>query len=286
MNTGSLSGRSVIITGASRGLGEAIACRFAAEGAQLKLVARSRHDLERVAAACRVAGAECSIHCVDVEVNSQVRQLARAVGPVDVLVNCAGIHGPIGSLIETNVDQWEHGLQANLMGTVYTCHAFIPGMVKKGRGSVINLSGGGATSPRANFSSYATAKAAVVTLTEAIAAEMVQTGVRVNAIAPGMMDTKLQDSVLEAGERSGDHHRMVLAMRSTGEGATPRDVPARLALFLASEESIGLTGKLISAVHDPWQIWDATRIENLAASAWYTIRRLDPFTIKQLTAEP
>jgi 3-oxoacyl-[acyl-carrier protein] reductase len=223
---------------------------------------------------------------VDVSVSGQVRQLAREVGPVDVLVNCAGIHGPIGSFAETNVDDWEHGLQVNLMGTVYMCHEFIPGMVEKGRGSVINLSGGGATAPRANFASYATAKAAVVRLTETIASELAQTGVRVNAIAPGMMDTKLQDSVLEAGERAGDHYRIVLAMRSTGEGATPRDIPAQLALFLASDETIGLTGKLVSAVHDPWQIWDATRIEALTGTAWYTIRRLDPFTLKQLTAEP
>jgi 3-oxoacyl-[acyl-carrier protein] reductase len=219
---------------------------------------------------------------VDVAIGTDVRMLIRELGRIDVLVNCAGIHGPIGPLAETNLHEWEQGLQVNLMGTIYTCREVIPGMVRRGRGSVINLSGGGATAPRANFSSYAVAKVAVVRFTETIAAELNQTGVRVNAIAPGMMDTRLQDTVLAAGDRAGDDYHVVRAMRATGRGATPPDVPAQLALYLASDASTGVTGKLISALHDPWQSWDAMKIESLAGSGWYTIRRLDPFTIGQL----
>ena len=286
MTAGALNGRLALITGGGRGIGEAIANRFAAEGARLALAARSKDELERVAASCRAAGAECSTHAVDVSIRDQVQHLVDAVGPVDVLVNCAGVYGPIGPLPENDMDEWEHGLRVNLMGTVYACRAVIPGMVERGRGSIINLSGGGATAPLPNFSLYAVSKAAVTRLTDTLAAELAGTGVRVNAIAPGAIDTRLQDEVLAAGDRAGGLFQRMREMRETGRGATQPDVPARLALFLASDASVGLTGKLISAPHDPWESWDATRIQSLNGSSWYTIRRLDPFTIGQLGAEP
>ena len=286
MTTGALAGRLAIITGGGRGIGEAIALGFAAEGARLALAARSHDELERVAASCRTAGAECSIHVVDVSVRDQAMELVSAVGPVDVLVNCAGVYGPIGPLVENDLDEWEQGLRINLMGTVYTCRAVTPGMTRRGRGSIINLSGGGATAPLPNFSLYAVSKAAVARLTDTLAAELSGTGVRVNAIAPGAIDTRLQDEVLAAGDRAGALFHRMRQMRDTGQGATPPDVPARLALFLASDASNGLTGKLISAPHDPWESWDEARIEKLNGSGWYTIRRLDPFTIGQLGGEP
>jgi hypothetical protein len=100
------------------------------------------------------------------------------------------------------------------------------------------------------------------------------------------MDTRLQDSVLEAGERAGDHYQFVRTMRETGQGATPPELAAELALFLASDMSLNLSGKLISALHDSWQDWDDADVQRLATSAWYTIRRLDPNTLGHLGAEP
>lgn len=286
MTAGMLSGRQALITGGGRGIGEAIAHCFAGQGARLALAARSGDELERVAASCRAAGAECSTHVVDVSIRDQVQHLVDAVGPVDVLVNCAGVYGPIGPFPENDLDEWERGLRVNLMGTVYACRAVTPGMVERGRGSIINLSGGGATAPLPNFSLYAVSKAAVARLTDTLAAELTGTGVRVNAIAPGAIDTRLQDEVLAAGERAGALYNRMRLMRDTGQGATPPDLPAQLALFLASDASAGLTGKLISAPHDPWKSWDANRIQSLNQSSWYTIRRLDPFTIRQLGDEP
>ncbi len=286
MTAGALSGRRALITGGGRGIGEAIAHCFATEGAALALVARSRDELENVATFCRAAGAECSVHPVDVSNRNQIQQLMQALGPVDVLVNCAGMYGPIGALTENDMDAWEQALRVNLLGTVYTCRAVIPGMVERGRGSIVNLSGGGATMPLPNFSLYAVSKAGVARLTDTLAAELAGTGVRVNAIAPGAIDTRLQDEVLAAGMRAGSLFERMQTMRETGQGATQPEVPARLALFLASDASSGLTGKLISAPHDPWESWDANRIETLNRSPWYTVRRLDPFTIQRLGEEP
>jgi 3-oxoacyl-[acyl-carrier protein] reductase len=286
MTSGALSGRVAIVTGGGRGIGEAIALKFAEQGARLVLAARTSVELQRVAKACRDKGAECSTHIVDVSVRDQVRDLVSAVGSVDVLVNCAGVYGPIGKFIDNDLDDWEHGLRVNLLGTLYACREVLPGMIKRGRGSIINMSGGGATAPLPNFSLYAVSKAAVVRLTDTLAAELKGTGVRVNAIAPGAIDTKLQDEVLAAGDRAGELFARMRSMRDTGKGATPVEVPARLAVFLASDESDGLTGRLVSAPHDPWQTWDPSRIEHIAASSWFTLRRLDPFTVGQLGTEP
>ncbi len=286
MTSGALAGRRALITGGGRGIGEAIARSFAAQGAELVLAARSKGELEHVAAMCRSAGAECTTEVVDVASRDQVKKLVESAYPLDVLVNCAGMYGPIGPLVENDMDEWEHALRVNLMGTVYSCRAAIPGMVERGHGSIINLSGGGATAPLPNFSLYAVSKAAVARLTDTLAAELAGTGVRVNAIAPGLIDTRLQDQALAAGDRAGPLLHRLQEMRDTGQGATDPDVPARLALFLASDESAGLTGKLISAPHDPWEQWDPNRLERLNGSSWYTIRRLDPFTIKQLDGEP
>jgi 3-oxoacyl-[acyl-carrier protein] reductase len=286
MTTGALRGRVALVTGGGRGIGEAIALRFAAEGAQLALAARTAPELESVAEACRAAGAECSTHVVDVSVREQVHELVRTVGGVDVLVNSAGVYGPIGPLVDNDLDEWEQGLRVNLLGTLYTCREVIPGMVQRRRGSIINMSGGGATGPLPNFTLYAVSKAAVARLTDTLSAELAGTGVRMNAIAPGAIDTRLQDQVLAAGERAGDLFHRMRSLRDSGKGATPVDVPARLAVFLASDASEGLTGRIISAPHDPWQSWDANRIQHMAASNWFTLRRLDPFTIGQLGPEP
>src|ERR1700687_370238 len=286
MTVGVLSGRQAIITGAGRGIGEAIALVFAAAVARLALAARTAAELDRVAESCRAAGAECSTYVVDVSIHKEVQDLVMSVGPVDVLVNCAGVYGPIGRLIDNDLDDWEQALRINLLGTLYACREAIPGMVERGRGSIINMSGGGATNPLPNFSLYAASKAAVVRLTDTLAAELKGTGVRLNAIAPGAIDTQLQDQVLAAGERGGEIYQRMRSMRDSGRGATPVDVPARLAVFLASDASECLTGRLISAPHDPWQSWDAEQIERIAASDWYTLRRLDPFTIGRLGAEP
>lgn len=277
------------MTGAGRGIGEAIAVALAREGAAVTLVARTEHEIAAVARRIGEAGGRAQAVPADVsregEAERVVEQAAAAFGPVGVLVNCAGVYGPIGLAHEVDVAEWARALEVNLVGTLRCCRAVIPGMIEQGRGKIINMSGGGATAPLPRFSAYAVSKAAVVRLTETLAAELGGRGIDVNAIAPGAVDTRLQDEVLAAGERAGELYERIRAMRESGAGGTPVELPAALAVFLASDDSDGLTGRLIAAPHDPWREWDRARIEALAGTPWYTLRRVDPHTIRPLKDE-
>ena len=145
-------------------------------------------------------------------------------------------------------------------------------MIKHGSGKIINLSGGGAANPQPCFSAYATSKAAVVRFTETISEEVKGFNIQVNAIAPGGIATRLQDEVIAAGELAGAE-ALAKAKRIKAAGETTLDKPVALSVFLASDESKGLTGKLISAVWDDWQNMGKNASE-LVSSDLYTLRRV------------
>lgn len=282
----SLGGKVALVTGGGRGIGAAIARAFAAEGARVFLVSRTRSELERVASRLATAPSAVGYHAADVSdpraVAAAVEECASSLGPIDVLVNAAGIYGPIGLTWDVDAEEWARAVDVNLMGTLHPCRAVIPGMLERGGGRIINFSGGGATAPLPRFSAYAATKAAVVRLTETLAEELAPHGVMVNAVAPGAIDTTLQDEVIAAGERAGELHERMRRLRENGEGATPMEVPVALAVFLASDAAAGLSGKLVSAPHDGWRDWDADRIAELMARPWLTLRRIDPYTIRPL----
>jgi 3-oxoacyl-[acyl-carrier protein] reductase len=199
-------------------------------------------------------------------------------------VNAAGVYGPIGRTWEVDPEAWWRAHEINVRGTLLACRAALPAMVAGGHGRIINFSGGGATSPLPRFSAYAASKAAVVRLTETLAEELRDQGITVNAIAPGAVDTRLQDEVIAAGDRAGELYGRMRRLREHGEGGVPAELPAALAVFLATDAAAGITGKLISAPHDGWQSWDAARVRELGESAWLTLRRLDPHTLRPLLA--
>ena len=275
-----LQGRYAVITGASLGLGAEIARHFVAAGASVMLCARGTVELEAmraVLAANRRDGQQVLAHAADVASAADVAALFRAAlsafPRLDVLVNNAGVYGPIGRLEEVDVDAWIEAVGVNLFGTVHCCRAALPAMRRAGYGKIINLSGGGATAPLPHLSSYAAAKAAIVRLTETLAIEAADAGIDVNAIAPGALATRLLDEVIEAGpSRAGSaFHQRMLKIRA--EGGTPLSVGASLCVFLASATSDGITGKLISAAWDRWQDWPQ-HLEALRASDAYTLRRI------------
>jgi NAD(P)-dependent dehydrogenase (short-subunit alcohol dehydrogenase family) len=278
-----------LIVGAGRGIGEAIALRFAAEGARLILAARTASELEGVAEKVIAAGGTAHSVVTDVTAPGEIAHLVQksieAFGQIDILVNAAGTYGPIGRVWEIDAHEWENAFSVNLFGPLRLCQTVLPHMIRAGRGKIINFSGGGATSPLSRFSAYGVSKAAVVRLTETLAEEVKEFNIQVNAIAPGAVDTRLQDSVLSAGERAGDLLQRIRRLRETGEGGTPREIPAELAVFLASDDSRNLTGRLISAPNDKWESWTDERIAQIMSQPWFTLRRMDPFTLRPLLEE-
>jgi 3-oxoacyl-[acyl-carrier protein] reductase len=289
VDTPRLQDRVALIVGAGRGIGEAIAVRFAAERAHLILAARTARELETVAKRIRAAGGTALVVATDVTAPEQVANLVQksveTFGHVDILVNAAGIYGPIGRAWEVDAQEWVNTFSVNLFSVFLLCQRVVPHMIRAGRGKIINFSGGGATSPLCRFSAYGVSKAAVVRFTETLAEELKEFNVQVNAIAPGAVDTKLQDSVLAAGEKAGDLLQRISRLRETGEGGTPREVPAELSVFLASDDSRNLTGRLISAPNDKWESWTEQRLAEIMAKPWFTLRRLDSFTLRPLLEE-
>ena len=272
-----LEGETVLLTGAGRGIGEAIAHGFARAGAHVALLARTQAEVERVAGQIATRGVAALALRGDV---SERRDVERAVaatvekfGRLDALVNAAGIYGPIGPLVENDMDEWVQALEINLLGTVFAMRAALPHMLACCKGVIINFSGGGAVSPFPRFSAYATSKAAVVRLTETVAEEVKEYGIRVNAIAPGAVNTRLLDQVLEAQERAGKEFYAKACEQKRG-GGTPPEKAVELAVFLASTAAAGITGRLISAVWDDWKSLP-DRATELERSAMFTLRRID-----------
>jgi NAD(P)-dependent dehydrogenase (short-subunit alcohol dehydrogenase family) len=281
-----LDGRVALITGAGRGIGAAVAAELSRRGASVFLVARTRHELEEVAARVRAEGGRVSFAAADVsrsgELNQAVEGCTAEFGAPHIAVAAAGVYGPIGRSWEVSVEAWWRAQEINVLGTVLTARATIRPMLERGWGRIISFSGGGAATPLPRFSAYAASKAAVVRFTETLAEEVRGTGVTANAIAPGAVDTRLQDEVLAAGEAAGELLERIRQLREEGSGGVPPEVAASLAAFLASDAAAALTGKLISAPHDDWRNWNEARMAELGASAWLTLRRLDDFTLRPL----
>lgn len=282
MSATPLAGRSAIITGASLGLGRAIAEHFVAAGAGVLLVARhadaleqARRELHARAAPGQVVDAFAADVSCPADCSAVAARAAERLPDLAVLVNNAGVYGPMGAIEAIDWSAWEEAVRINLFGTVLMCRAAIPLLRRRGFGKIVNLSGGGATAPLPFLSAYAASKAAVVRLTETFAHELKDARIDVNAVAPGALNTRLLDEVLAAGpEKVGaDFHRRALKQRD--EGGAPLDQGAELCVFLASAASDGITGRLLSALWDDWRALPARRDE-LAASDVYTLRRIVP----------
>ena len=276
-----LAGRSAIITGASQGLGAAIAERFIAEGAAVALCARTGADLDAVRRRLRTLhpSAKIFVRAADIADQSQVDvffdEAQAALGRIDILVNNAGVYGPMGAIDTIDWQHWIDALAINLLGTVYCARKAVSLFKPNRYGKIVNISGGGATNPLPGLSAYAAAKAAVVRFTETLAIEARDWRIDVNAVAPGALATRLTDELIAAGpQRVGAsfHARMT---KLKADGGTPLQLGADLCVYLGSADSDGLTGRLIAAQWDPWPFVDAVKRE-IAETDIYTLRRIIP----------
>jgi len=267
-----------LITGASRGLGERLAYRFWDAGFNLCLIARGKPGLEKVINALpeRKSQQVTPLIC-DLSDTALVLKLPARVRDylprLDVLINNAAIHGPIGPLWENDFSLWQQVIQVDLLAPVALCRAFIPWMKETGGGSIINLSGGGAAASRAHFSAYSTAKAGIIRFSETLAEETKSLSIKVNCVAPGAMKTALLGEILKEAIGTVGEKEFNIASKIFAEGGASMDKVADLALFLASDASKGITGKLISAVWDDWEHWPE-HLGELSSSDIYTLRRI------------
>jgi 3-oxoacyl-[acyl-carrier protein] reductase len=272
---------NALITGGSQGLGKAIARHFLREGADIVLCARSEEHLLATRDELRqqFPQRQILVHSCDVSDEAQVDSLVafavRELGSLQALVLNAGVYGPMGPTESVDLAAWRRALDINLFGVLLPCRAVIPHFKKSGRGKIIVLSGGGATNPLPNISAYAASKAGAVRLMETLAEELRSFHVDVNAIAPGALVTRLVDEVLAAGPEKVGKAFFEKNRQWKENGATPLELGADLAVYLASSESDGITGKLVSAQWDPWRTFQEHQDE-LANSDIYCLRRIVP----------
>jgi len=269
MNEPRLDGRVCVITGAAGGLGAALVKRFKDAGAHIVKVTRSNQADEETFSRQRLINVAADLS--ELNASEHIANAVRtAFGSVHVVINAAAIQGPVGPFATNDCDAWEATLRVNLFAPVAICRALLP-LMKEG-GKIINLSGGGAATARPNFSAYATAKAALVRFSETLAEELRSRQIDVNTVAPGVMNTKMLQTIRAAGAQKAGSRELEIAGRASDDSC---DRAAELCLFLASAASNGITGKLISAAWDPWRDLPQ-HLDDLTKTDIYTLRRIVP----------
>lgn len=234
----SLKNKTAFITGAASGIGAAIAETFAAAGAKVFVADRDETNGQKVAA--RIGG---TFHKLDVSNEDDCSRAGQTIGALDVLANVAGI-GHVGSLTGTKATDLERLYAVNVVGVFNCCKAFVPGMIERGRGSVINMASiAGVIAVRERLA-YTTTKFAVVGMTKALALDHSHTGVRFNCICPGRVETPFVLARLKEYPDPEAAYRDMASTQLNGRMAKPEEIAAA-ALYLAADESAMVTGSTL-----------------------------------------
>ncbi|MBS0350776.1 MAG: SDR family oxidoreductase [Proteobacteria bacterium] len=276
-----LTGRRVLITGASRGFGFAVAQAMVKAGADIALCGRNENSLAKAQQLLSAENRSSKIiyTVADVAVPQDVAKFVgnaiEQMGGIDVAITNAGIYGTKGPLETVDWQQWSDAIDINLKGSVLICKTVLPYLKAQRYGKIIMLSGGGATKPMPYLSAYAASKAAVVRFAETLAGEVADYGIDVNALAPGALNTAMLEEVLAAGPEKVGQNFYDQLLKQKQQGGESLEKGAALCVYLASAESDGISGKLISAIWDPWKSLNHYKKE-LQNSDIYTLRRIIP----------
>jgi len=251
-----LKGRKAIVTGAAQGIGRAIAERLVAEGCDVGIFDRDSETASRTAEELARPGRKIISVSGDVSVKEDVEKgigtLLTELGPVDILVNNAGIC-PIGKLLEMPERDWHAAFGVNVDGMFYVSRVVIPAMVARRRGAVVNLASWMGKSGVANYGAYCATKFAIVALTQALAGEVGEHGIRVNAVAPGLIvETRMRDESEKDRRAKGlplaEDRAKTIPLRRAG---LPADI-ARTVAFLVSDEADYITGETVNVTGGLW----------------------------------
>ena len=274
-----LESKNIIVTGGSLGIGFAISKKIASEGGTVIMIARNTSDL--IIATNKLEELYNSHHYyypVDIsnihEIEIFKNSIKNKFENIHGLVNCAGIYGPIGKTTTINTDDFLDTIKINLMGTIYMCSMFTNLNSSNNKRKIVNFSGGGAATPFANYSAYATSKTAIVRLTENLSIELNDANIDVNCVAPGFVNTRLHNNTIKAGPDNAGQNFFENTKKQIENGSVPPEKAADLTSFLLSDDSNGITGKFISAPWDSWQDEDFQKLLR-EDKDFATLRRID-----------
>jgi len=238
-----LVGKTVLITGASRGIGQAAAFAFADAGANVALAARGINEIAEIAGQIgeKALAVPCDVSRYS-DIASAVSATAQTFGGLDVLINNAGVIDPIGHLQDTDPEAWSHTIDVNLKGVMYGLHAALPGMIAQGHGTIINISSGAAHGPVEGWSAYCSSKAAVYMLTRAADMESRDKGLRIMGLSPGTVATQMQREIKASGVNP--------VSQLDWSDHIPAEWPAKALLWMCTSDADGFLGDDIS-LRDP-----------------------------------
>jgi NAD(P)-dependent dehydrogenase (short-subunit alcohol dehydrogenase family) len=266
---GDLTGRHVVVTGGSMGIGLAVARGLADRGARLTLVARGEEALRH--ATEDLPGDQHEWAPFDVSDEGAWREFVSQVDELDGLVCAAAVIRPVGRIGTYEPHEFRRTVEINLLGSYLAVHYCLP-LLRAARGSIVLFGGGGATSPLPRYDPYAASKAAIVRLTENLASVLEEDGIRINCVAPGFVITRMQDATLSAGAAGAGAAYYEQTLAGIKEGGQPASEAAELVCLLV--KGVPFTGKLLSAQWDPWRT-EAFHQELADDSSLGTLRRID-----------
>jgi NAD(P)-dependent dehydrogenase (short-subunit alcohol dehydrogenase family) len=235
-----LGGKVSIVTGGAMGIGKEISLRLAKDGSDIAIVDIEREIGQKVVDEVKAMGRRSIFSQVDVSQWDQVREAVDEVlknyKKIDILVNSAGILGPVVTVLDYSVEDWSRIIQINLMGTFFFCKAVLPAMIKQKSGRIVNLASIAGKEGNAYMSAYSSSKAAVIGFTKSLAKEVAPHNIVVNCVSPAVIETRM-------GESIGEEQRKVLLQKiPMGRFGQPYEVAA-LVKFLVSEECMFSTGQ-------------------------------------------